>query len=170
MSQHRIESSTPLGQTPGCGKFPNCCGTIISRPCAAASLYKRAGSQQPANFGSLIALEKNFAHYLRTKRYRFMTSAPNLSSNTYKPALDGLRAISILFVLYGHLSMEHALPRSISATPLGLGGVVIFFAISGFLITSQLMSELTKSGSIRLRYFYLRRGFRLFPALILFIG
>jgi peptidoglycan/LPS O-acetylase OafA/YrhL len=87
----------------------------------------------------------------------------------YIPSLDGLRGISIIFVLYGHLSMEHILPRALSATPLGLGGVVIFFAISGFLITSQLPVEGDSSGTSDLKVFYLRRAFRLLPAALAFL-
>jgi peptidoglycan/LPS O-acetylase OafA/YrhL len=47
---------------------------------------------------------------------------------------------------------------------LGLLGVEIFFALSGFLITSRLLDEETKRGSVSLRNFYIRRAFRILPA------
>jgi peptidoglycan/LPS O-acetylase OafA/YrhL len=56
------------------------------------------------------------------------------------------------------------------ASTLGDSAVIIFFVLSGFLITSQLESELVRFGSIRLIRFYLRRIFRLVPALFLMTG
>jgi peptidoglycan/LPS O-acetylase OafA/YrhL len=81
------------------------------------------------------------------------------------PSLDGLRAVSILMVLLGHLSGT----RNFPTIDLGIGnyahlGVTIFFVISGFLITSLLISEQTATGGISLRLFYLRRTLRIFPA------
>jgi peptidoglycan/LPS O-acetylase OafA/YrhL len=81
------------------------------------------------------------------------------------PSLDGLRAVSILMVLLGHLSGT----RNFRSVDLGIGnyahlGVTIFFVISGFLITSLLISEHTRTGRISLKLFYLRRTLRIFPA------
>jgi peptidoglycan/LPS O-acetylase OafA/YrhL len=81
------------------------------------------------------------------------------------PSLDGLRAVSILMVLLGHLSGT----RNFWSVDLGIGnnahlGVTIFFVISGFLITSLLISEQTGTGRISLKLFYLRRTLRIFPA------
>jgi peptidoglycan/LPS O-acetylase OafA/YrhL len=56
------------------------------------------------------------------------------------------------------------------ASTLGDSAVIIFFVLSGFLITSQLESELVRFGSIRLGRFYLRRIFRLVPALFLMVA
>ncbi len=86
------------------------------------------------------------------------------------PSLDGLRAVSILMVIYSHLSVTHVLPHIIRASTLGPSAVIIFFVLSGFLITSQLENELAETGAIRLRSFYLRRLFRLMPALILMLA
>ena len=86
------------------------------------------------------------------------------------PSLDGIRAVSILMVLYGHLCGTRGFPlatRHAYDTPLGnLAhlGVLVFFVISGFLITSLLMSEREKTGTISLKRFYLRRVLRIFPA------
>ncbi|HXS04252.1 MAG TPA: acyltransferase [Rhodanobacter sp.] len=85
------------------------------------------------------------------------------------PSLDGFRAISILLVAYGHLCGTHRFPVSTVDYARSLGdvahlGVLVFFVISGFLITSLLMSEREKTGSISLKQFYFRRVLRIFPA------
>lgn len=86
-------------------------------------------------------------------------------STSHIPSLDGLRAISILLVLLGHLSNTHGFLH----VDLGIGdyahlGVVVFFIISGFLITRLLVGEYDKTQTISLKRFYLRRTLRLFPA------
>jgi peptidoglycan/LPS O-acetylase OafA/YrhL len=78
----------------------------------------------------------------------------------YRPALDGLRAIAILMVVFFH-------DRKLSG---GFLGVDVFFALSGFLITSLLMEEHTCTGTIGLARFYARRALRLAPALVAFVG
>ena len=97
------------------------------------------------------------------------------STGQRMPSLDGIRAISILMVLYGHLSGTRHFPV---ANPGGYGrwfgdvahlGVFVFFVISGFLITSLLMSEREMTGTISLKRFYLRRVLRIFPVFYAFI-
>ena len=51
--------------------------------------------------------------------------------------------------------------------PGGYLGVDIFFVISGYLITTLLMTELVQSGRISITYFYERRARRLLPGLML---
>ena len=90
------------------------------------------------------------------------------------PSLDGIRAIAILLVLYGHLIGTGDFPDRLDSTFDVLGdlahlGVLVFFVISGFLITSLLMSEREKIGTISLGKFYLRRVLRIFPAFYAFI-
>jgi peptidoglycan/LPS O-acetylase OafA/YrhL len=87
------------------------------------------------------------------------------------PSLDGLRAASIVLVLLGHLSGT----RGFARLSLGVGdyahlGVVVFFVISGFLITRLMLSEQAKTGSVSLGLFYARRALRLFPASYAFIA
>jgi peptidoglycan/LPS O-acetylase OafA/YrhL len=79
----------------------------------------------------------------------------------YRPELDGLRGISILLVYIHHL--YHPL------MPAGFLGVDIFFVLSGFLITSLLVEEWNRKGSISLKDFYIRRALRLMPAVFLLI-
>ena len=87
-----------------------------------------------------------------------------LTNVTYWPALDGVRAVSILLVLTVHLRL--IAPHSKVFLPVGgFLGVDVFFVISGFLITSLLLAEHRRDGSISLKSFYYRRALRLFPAL-----
>ncbi len=84
------------------------------------------------------------------------------------PSLDGLRAISILFVVLSHMSKSGHAPRIFyyfAAT-----GVDIFFVISGYLITSILLREREKAETINLREFYVRRAYRIFPAAFVFMA
>jgi len=76
----------------------------------------------------------------------------------YFGALDGLRAIAVLGVIWQHVAGHHegALGRT------GLG-VSLFFAISGFLITTLLLREQRRNGSFSVRRFYIRRTLRIFP-------
>jgi peptidoglycan/LPS O-acetylase OafA/YrhL len=115
----------------------------------------------------------------RSKRGRVSSSAAaetpvSLKSptrNSRLPSLDGLRAISIALVLLGHLSGTRGFVR----LNLGVGdyahlGVVVFFVISGFLITRLMLSEDAAKGRVSLRLFYARRTLRLFPASYTFIA
>lgn len=75
--------------------------------------------------------------------------------------LDGLRAVAVAMVVIYHLTPE--------ALPGGFFGVDVFFVISGFLITTLLLSEHHRSGGIALADFWRRRARRLLPALALVI-
>jgi peptidoglycan/LPS O-acetylase OafA/YrhL len=100
---------------------------------------------------------------------------PNPTAGGRIPSLDGIRAISILMVLYGHASSTRDFPVSIAGKYGGWFGdvahlgVLVFFVISGFLITSLLMREREATGTITLKRFYLRRVLRIFPAFYAFI-
>jgi peptidoglycan/LPS O-acetylase OafA/YrhL len=75
------------------------------------------------------------------------------------PSLDGWRGIAITLVLVDHLQ-DSILGRHLGAAgETGYHGVVVFFVLSGFLITSKLVES-----PINLKRFYLRRFFRLMPA------
>jgi peptidoglycan/LPS O-acetylase OafA/YrhL len=82
------------------------------------------------------------------------------------PSLDGLRAISISLVLIGHLSGTRYFPLPKSAGDffsLAEVGVIVFFVISGYLITTLLLQEVATTGRIHLLKFYFRRTLRIFP-------
>ena len=70
--------------------------------------------------------------------------------------IQGLRAVAVLMVILNHAGL-----------PLqgGFLGVDVFFVISGFVISRNLLSEYQEKGSINLRDFYRRRFYRLFPPL-----
>lgn len=95
-------------------------------------------------------------------------SIPDTREFTHDPALDGLRGIAVLAVMFHHLGIF--VPERRPWIPGGFLGVDIFFVLSGFLITAVLLREYSKIGTISLRRFYLRRVFRLVPAYWLFLG
>jgi peptidoglycan/LPS O-acetylase OafA/YrhL len=74
-------------------------------------------------------------------------------------SLDGLRCLSILPVIWHH-STPYPLPGLLGKGP---AGVDLFFCISGFLITTLLLREKARSGTIALGDFYARRALRIFP-------
>jgi peptidoglycan/LPS O-acetylase OafA/YrhL len=79
---------------------------------------------------------------------------------SYNPALDGIRALSIIIVVLFHCRV-----------PWGDGGymgVDIFFVLSGYLITSMLAAE-HRQGGIEVGAFYARRALRLYPTLLLLL-
>jgi peptidoglycan/LPS O-acetylase OafA/YrhL len=84
------------------------------------------------------------------------------------PSLDGLRAVSILLVVAGHMAKSGHAPR-IFWEHYAETGVSIFFVISGYLITNILLNEHTRTSTISLREFYVRRAYRIFPAAFVFM-
>jgi peptidoglycan/LPS O-acetylase OafA/YrhL len=83
-------------------------------------------------------------------------------------SLDGLRALSILGVLWTHVWYVSGLEyynrlQHYPVLKMGAFGVDVFFGISGFLITTLLLRERSKNGRISLRDFYLRRSLRIWP-------
>jgi len=86
--------------------------------------------------------------------------------------LDGLRAISILLVLFGHVAGTrgaYSLDFYRHFGDLANLGVRVFFIISGYLITTLLLREESKTGTISLPKFYFRRTMRIFPAFYVFL-
>ena len=79
----------------------------------------------------------------------------------YQPALDGLRALSVIAVILYH--------ADVSWLPGGFLGVEVFFVVSGFLITSLMLEERAASGRVSLRLFWIRRARRLLPALFVML-
>lgn len=83
---------------------------------------------------------------------------------SYRPEIDGLRAIAVLAVIVYHADFVW---RGIPILPGGFLGVDIFFVISGFLITSIILRELKTTGGFSFARFYERRARRILPALFL---
>lgn len=79
----------------------------------------------------------------------------------YLPGLDGVRALAVLGVLlyHGDLTWMRG----------GFLGVDVFFVLSGFLITTLIVEEFDRTGRIDFKRFYLARGRRLLPALLLML-
>ena len=97
--------------------------------------------------------------------------APNLPKHI--PSLDGLRGISVLIVLLGHVSATNGSPKFLDHSyihSLGNVGVRFFFVLSGFLITTLLLREWDQTRGISLKGFYIRRSKRILPALIAYIA
>jgi peptidoglycan/LPS O-acetylase OafA/YrhL len=80
----------------------------------------------------------------------------------YRPALNGLRGVAVSLVMVAHLA-----PTTLISA--GAVGVLMFFTLSGFLITTLLIEEREASGRIDLPQFYKRRALRLLPALIVLL-
>jgi Predicted acyltransferases len=84
-------------------------------------------------------------------------SRPLDSRFPYLPGIDALRALAVLAVFFYH--------AHVGWMPGGFLGVDVFFVISGYLITSLLLSEYRRGGHVRLGRFWLARARRLLPAL-----
>jgi len=78
------------------------------------------------------------------------------------PVLDGLRGVAIATVFLVHLYSP--------VFPGGGSGVMLFFVLSGFLITKLALEEADRTGGLSLAQFYIRRVFRIFPPLFVMLA
>lgn len=78
--------------------------------------------------------------------------------------LDVLRCVAILLVIAQHGNLSDFFIRS------GWVGVDLFFVLSGFLISGLLFKEYQRNGSIGLRRFFIRRGFKIYPAFYVYLA
>jgi peptidoglycan/LPS O-acetylase OafA/YrhL len=78
------------------------------------------------------------------------------------PVLDGLRGVAIATVFMVHLYAP--------LFPGGSSGVMLFFVLSGFLITKLALEEADRTGGLSLSQFYIRRLFRIFPPLFVLLA
>jgi peptidoglycan/LPS O-acetylase OafA/YrhL len=97
-----------------------------------------------------------------------MPLTPFDKSGTRIPYLDGFRGLAILLVVIGHL-VGFSFGFWPRAGKMAEIGVLLFFVLSGFLITGLLVEESNRTGTISLAGFYRRRACRLLPALALFL-
>src|ERR1022692_3179899 len=81
-------------------------------------------------------------------------------ASTYRPDIDGLRALAVVCVVLYHLQFRYL--RG------GFVGVDVFFVISGYLITRHVASDM-EAGSFSFLSFYDRRIRRIFPALLVML-
>lgn len=72
-----------------------------------------------------------------------------------------MRAIAVLLVIFSHAGFENYVPGGL--------GVIIFFVLSGFLLTRQMIAEIENTKTLNLKEFYARRFLRLTPALFLYL-
>ena len=92
-------------------------------------------------------------------------AAPRVEHSTehrVRRDIQGLRAVAVALVLLYHLSPD--------ILPGGYVGVDVFFVISGFLITGQLLREAESTGTVDLLRFWARRARRLLPAALLVLA
>ncbi len=94
----------------------------------------------------------------------------------YIPILDGWRAIAIILVLLFHGTYNTAVTGSAIFTRIaeiagrtGALGVLIFFCISGYLITQRLLVESRRTGMFSVKAFYVKRAFRILPPLAVYL-
>lgn len=93
----------------------------------------------------------------------------------YFPNLNGLRLIAALMVIIHHAELSKAALNvsNYSSLPfffvVGKLGVVLFFVLSGFLITYLLLAEEHLKGTFNIKQFYLRRILRIWPLYFLVI-
>ena len=80
----------------------------------------------------------------------------------FRPDIQGLRCVAVLLVVLYHCGVPGVTG--------GYVGVDVFFVISGFLITRQLIAEYGRAGRISLSGFYARRIKRLLPCALTVIG
>ncbi|MCL9761630.1 acyltransferase [Frankia sp. AiPa1] len=95
----------------------------------------------------------------RGRSARGDVAGPDARRGGRNPALDGVRGLAVLAVLVFHMDSLRG----------GHLGVDVFFVLSGFLITGQLLAEWDRSGRVSFARFYLRRVYRLLPAFLLLV-
>src|SRR5688572_16456859 len=90
------------------------------------------------------------------------TTAPAGRHGKFRGDVAGLRAVAVGVVVLYHAGLPFL--------PGGFVGVDVFFVISGFLITGQLLTEIDRTGRFSLRGFYARRAKRILPAAAVVLG
>ncbi len=108
-----------------------------------------------------------------------VTSTANIGEKrVYFSGLNGIRALAAISVLLAHID-EYKWRLNLEIPPMfpkvllnGINAVLMFFVLSGFLITYLLLTEIQKTGTVSVRKFYARRILRIWPVyyLLVFLG
>lgn len=107
---------------------------------------KRSAEVELSQFTSSESAADRHARFLETRHFG---------------SLDGLRCIAVLAVIWHHTAAP-SYAHSLLATR-GMEGVTLFFAISGFLITTLILREKRRRGDMNMGHFLARRSLRIFP-------
>jgi hypothetical protein len=92
------------------------------------------------------------------------TSRPRWLDSGRIPSLDGLRAVAVILVLLAHACQTQGFPGGRTVVEIlrnGGIGVVVFFVISGFLITTLMLREIDRTEKLSIKGFYIRRILRI---------
>lgn len=112
-----------------------------------------------------VPISRSGAHHDEGTRKGRVLSWAEYRARGRVPVLDGIRAISILLVIFAHPEYHGFWPHFHGNT-----GVSIFFALSGYLITTLALREEGKYGNVDLVGFYIRRLFRIYPLYFAVLG
>ena len=129
--------------------------SATAAPSAGASADAAAG---PADHKTHLTFSRSGTHSGQAAASGSPAAAP---AKPYSKALDGLRAICAIGVIFYHMNMSWCQG--------GLLGVTILFVLSGYLATSGLLKEFAKSGTINVMRYWVRRIWRLMPTVIAFV-
>ena len=118
-------------------------------------------TREPAESGR-VASEKTSTSHDRAAAGMDTAGTTGRRGLRYIPGLDGIRAIAVLAVLLYHADVPWM--------PGGFLGVDMFFVLSGFLITSIVLTELDGTGRLDFKRFYIHRARRLLPAMFVVLA
>ena len=138
---------------------------ILPQPSERFCTQNLAGALHTDGVGYTLSVGQEVKMEIPANTIAMTRVTGTVAKENHLRSLDGIRAICIAFVIAGHLGGT----RGIRRIDLGVGdyanlGVVVFFVVSGFLITNLLLSEHERKGRISLKLFYTRRFLRIFPA------
>ena len=111
---------------------------------------------RPTTFDSRVTLYSVLRYIVK-----IMVSTPIAPHTIFRRDIQGLRAVAVLGVLLVH--------AGVPGLAGGFAGVDVFFVISGFLITAQILARV-RAGSLRLTDFYAGRVRRLLPAALVIVA
>ncbi|QEE60827.1 acyltransferase [Salinibacterium sp. dk2585] len=110
----------------------------------------------------IVVVQPGQADVIRPASHHIASSQSIPAKRGFRTDIQGLRAVAVALVVIYHLW-----PNRLSG---GYVGVDVFFVISGFLITSHLLDEVQRSGTVALATFWARRIRRLLPAALLVLA